>query len=67
MLQNVVLVFKKKKDLHDIGERDEREEEEIKRGMREKTTSQIHREEMDKKLEEIRRKVMKESKKEEEE
>jgi hypothetical protein len=54
-------------DLHDFFERNEREEEEIKRGMREKTTSQIHREEMDKKLEEIRRKVMKESKKKEEE
>lgn len=54
-------------DLNDIVEREEQEEEEIKRGMREKTTSQIHREEMDKKLEEIRRKVMKESKKEKEE
>lgn len=58
---------KRQQELYDYVEQEEREQEEIRRGMREKTTSQIHREEMDKKLEEIRRKVMKESKKEEEE
>ena len=49
-------------DLDDIAERNEREQEEIKRGRREKTSLQLYEEEIQKKIEETRRKKMKESK-----
>ena len=66
MLENVVLVLKTIQYFTIFFEREEREEEEIKRRYEKKTTSQIYRETMTKNWKKLDV-VMKEMKKEEEE